>query len=456
MKNIFLTYVISLFGFSTQAQLTSSQITKIAKEAFIYGYPIVENYRIIYNSTQDKNYRQYAPFNSFFHARNVATPADTIFVAPNVETPYSYATLDVKDEPVILTIPEFESNRFIGVPFYDLYTHVIYTISPLNNGHSGGSFLIANEKWQGTIPKGVKKRINSETDLIYVLIRTQLFNSNDLDRVHQLQSQYKIQTLSEYLGKPAKKQIAIPFLKPLLPQNPYSKPDLDFFNVLNFALKFVNPHPSEIALMKKFASIGIIPGKQFQSKNNPNSKFLLEGIKQGQDSFMRYLPNIKSSSEIFGSREYLKNNYIGRAVGAWTGIYANEADVFLGIQGYERQSDGKPFSGSKKYQFTFKKDDYPPVSAFWSVTLYKLPSRLLYANEINRYAIQSTMVNNFKKNNDGSVTIYLQHESPGKELESNWLPCPDGLFTMAFRCYLPKEPLQKGTWLPPLVIQNDK
>lgn len=239
----------------------------------------------------------------------------------------------------------------------------------------------------------------------------------------------------------------------MAPQSPYSKPDLEFFNVLNLALQFTNPHHSERELLKRFERIGIVAGKKFETENNRYAKELLEGIKKAQGSFLAYLPKIKSSSEIFGSRTYLNNNYIARAVGAWTGIYANEADVFLGIQGYERQADGKPFNGSNQYTFTFEKDNYPPVEAFWSVTLYRLPSRLLYENEINRYAIQSTMTNDFKKNSDGSVTIYIQHESPGTELESNWLPCPSGLFTMAFRCYLPREDLRNGNWLPPKVIQ---
>jgi hypothetical protein len=453
VKFIFLFSLIHVLTPVVQAQLPAEEVTRIAEEAFVYGYPIVENYRVMYNSTQDKNYPQYAPFNVFYHARTVATPKDTLFVSPNVDTPYSYAVLNIKDEPVVLTIPECEEDRFIGVPFYDLYTHVIYTISPLNNGHSGGSFLIANEKWKGTLPRGVKKRINSETDLIYVLIRTQLFGNDDLDRVHTLQNRYKIQSLSQFLGKPANKISPIKFLQPLAPQSPFSKPDLEFFNVLSFALQFTNPHSSERELLKRFARIGIVAGKKFETENNLYANELLEGIKKAQSSFLAYLPKIKSSSEIFGSRTYLNNNYIARAVGAWTGIYANEADVFLGIQGYERQADGKPFNGSNQYTFTFEKDNYPPVEAFWSVTLYHLPSRLLFGNEINRYAIQSTMTNDFKKNPDGSVTIYVQHDSPGKDLESNWLPSPSGLFTMAFRCYLPREDLRNGSWLPPKVIQ---
>jgi hypothetical protein len=228
-----------------------------------------------------------------------------------------------------------------------------------------------------------------------------------------------------------------------------------FFNVLNFALTFCNPHPTETELLKRFAEIGVIAGKEFKLTESIKEEYLIEGIKAAQKSFITYLPNIKSSSEIFGSREYLKNNYLGRAIGAWTGIYANEADVFLGIQGFDRQSDGKPFSGANKYTVTFEKDNFPPVSAFWSITMYSLPKRFLYANKIDRYAVSSPMVEKLKKNSDGSVTIYIQHESPGKELESNWLPSPDDLFTMAFRCYLPQEKLRNGKWQPPQVIKTN-
>ena len=454
MKSNILLIFLLVISVSSAQQINKDSVIAIARDAFVYGYPIIENYRVMYQSTQDKTFAQYAPFNTFYHANNVATPEDTLFVSPNVDTPYSSAVIDVSCEPIVFTYPSTEDQRFIGVPFYDLYTHVIYTISPLNNGNNGGSFIIANEKWNGEVPKSIKKVIRSETDLVYTLIRTQLYNRDDLPNVHKLQSQYKLQTLSEYLGKekvncPEKK-----LLDPINPQSPTSEPDVHFFNVLNFALTFCNPHPSETELLKRFAEIGIIAGKEFKLTESIKEEYLIEGIKEAQKSFITYLPNIKSSSEIFGSREYLKNNYLGRAIGAWTGIYANEADVFLGIQGFDRQSDGKPFSGANKYTATFEKDNFPPVSAFWSITMYSLPKRFLYANKIERYAINSSMVEQLKKNSDGSVTIYIQHESPGKELESNWLPSPEDLFTMAFRCYLPQEKLRNGKWQPPEVIKT--
>lgn len=219
---------------------------------------------------------------------------------------------------------------------------------------------------------------------------------------------------------------------------------------------FTIPHASESLLMKRFAKIGIIPGKKFILTSPEFKASVEEGITEAQKEMVQYLPKIRSSSEIFGSRESLRNNYIGRAVGAWTGIYANSAEVFLGIAGVERQADGKPFSGVNNYTITFGKDDFPPVDAFWSITLYKLPSRLLYENPIQRYAINSPMVKDLVRNPDGSVSIYIQHESPGKALESNWLPCPEGNLTMAFRCYLPQEKLRKGAWSSPPVVSHPK
>jgi hypothetical protein len=436
-----------------QSSVADAEIKRIAKEAFIYGLPVVENYRVMYKSTHDRTFPQYAPFNTFYHAKNVATAKDTIFVAPNVDTPYSYAVLDVKEQPVVMTIPKVEKNRFIGVPFYDLYTHVIYTISPKNYIPKGGKFLITNSNWKGKTPKGITKVIVSETDLIYVLIRTQLFSKSDVNNVNKIQSQMKLETLSDYLGKKNSEPIAATkWIEPITNQSPYSEPNIEFFRVLNFALQFCSPHSSEKKLWNDFAKIGIVPGEQFSVQDSHTKELLLEGIKEAQKEMLEYLPKIKSSSEIFGSREYLKNNYKGRAVGAWTGIYANEADVFLGINGFERQSDGKPFDGKNNYSITFAKDDFPPVDAFWSITMYKLPSRFLYDNPLNRYCINSPMQGNLKKNKDGSVTIYIQHESPGKDLESNWLPCPKSLFFMACRCYMPKETLKNGTWKSPEVL----
>lgn len=444
--------LLTLCQCTPKKQLSSEVISEIAKEAYIYGYPVVENYRVMYHSTQDKDYPQYAPFNEFYYSRNVLTPKDTLFVSPNVDTPYSYAVLYIKDEPVVLTVPAHEKERFIGIPVYDLFTYVIYTISPKNMSEKGGHYMVAGTDWKGDVPEGIDHVIRCETELAYVLIRTQLFNMNDLPNVHKIQDGYKIQTLSQFTGKNPQTEAPEYLMPPLSPQSPTTQNETQFFDVLNFALKFVYPEPSENKLMKRFAEIGIVPGKKFEVPDSTFRKAVLDGMVAAQREMIEYLPKITSSAQIFGSRETLGDNYMGRAVGAWTGIYANSPEVFLGIAGVERQADGKPFSGENKYTLTFGKDDFPPVDAFWSITLYKLPSRSLYDNTINRYAINSPMINSLKRNMDGTTTIYIQHDSPGKEKESNWLPCPNGLFTMSFRCYMPKAELREGKWSSPPVL----
>ncbi|MBK9228621.1 MAG: DUF1254 domain-containing protein [Ignavibacteria bacterium] len=453
MKIKILSIVLLAFYVNANAMQSISRdsIIAVARDAYVYGYPLIENYRVIYNSTQNKNYATYAPFNTFYNAENVATPLDTLFVSPNVDTPYSYGVIDVRYEPVVITIPAFEKKRYIGVPLYDMYTHIIYTISPKNNGNEGGSFLLANMKWNGEIPAGIKKVIRTETDFVYTLIRTQLFGSDDLENVHKLQSQFKIQQLSEYLGKGKVIYPEPVLIKPIAAQTPFTKPTVEFFEILNFVLKYCDPHPDEANILKRFGEIGIEAGKPFAVKDKNTEEALIEGIMNGQQEFLNFLANLNSSKDLFGSREYLKQNYIGRAVGAWTGIYANEYDVFMGLPGFEKQSNGQPFSGKNKYTFTFEKGKLPPVDAFWSITLYKLPSRFLYANKINRYVINSPMVPGLKTNEDGSITIYIQNESPGAELESNWLPCPAGDFAMSFRTYLPREEIRDGSWQPPII-----
>jgi hypothetical protein len=166
---------------------------------------------------------------------------------------------------------------------------------------------------------------------------------------------------------------------------------------------------------------------------------------------LKKIGDIRSSAELFGTREQVGENYLARAVGAWVGIYANQPEEFLGLHGFDREADGEPFSGKFKYTFTFQKDSFPPVGAFWSVTLYHFPSRFMYANEINRHLVNKIMVSGMIRNPDSSVTVLVQHQSPGKWLEPNWLPCPEGPFTMAFRTYLPGEAIRNGSYQPPMV-----
>lgn len=289
-----------------------------------------------------------------------------------------------------------------------------------------------------------------ETDILYILVRTQLFAATDLNNVHALQQQYKLTPLAVSTNS-KQENFTVPPLPPITPQ---SQPDLRIFGLLNYLLGFCHPHTSETELLQRFSSIGIAAGKSFDVTDTTTKAALLKGIALGQQAMMQKLPSVKFAEELFGTREQLNNDYLGRAVGAWVGIYANQKEEFMGLQGFERQADGKPFVGTNKYTVTFKSGQLPPVDGFWSITLYALPTRFMYANTLNRNLINSAMLPNLKKNKDGSISLYIQHESPGADKESNWLPCPKTSFTMSFRTYLPKQPIRDGSWqIPPVVLQ---
>jgi hypothetical protein len=434
--------------------LSPDSVRAIARDAYIYGYPIVENYRIIYQSAQDTGFSKYAPFNTFYHEPDVAGPKDTLFVAPNGDTPYSYAVFDLRQGPVVIRIPAADHGRYFVFPLYDMFTHIIYSLSPRTVRPEGGRFLLASVDWKGKLPQGIDTVLRSETDFVYTIVRTQLFSRDDLTMVHKFQSQYRIESLAAFNGQAAP-AVGKGFTHlPLEPENPSTPAQLAFFDLLNSCLAFCHPHASETDLLKRFAQIGVIAGKPFVGGDSSFNASVLAGIADAKKAFTEKVPTVKYAAELFGTREQLKNDYLARGVGAWVGIYANQLEEFMGLQGYERQADGKPYDGHNQYTVTFKKDEFPPVGAFWSVTVYALPSRFMYANEINRNLISSSMLKELHWNADSSLTIYLQHTMPQGVHARNWLPVPLGPFTMAFRTYLPGEAIRSGKYRVPVPVMN--
>ena len=401
----------------------------------------------------DKNNPQYkGPFNSILNIARVFTPDDTAFVTPNSDTPYSFIGLDLRAEPIVITLPAIEKGRYFVFQLMDLYTFNFAYLGTRMTGNDGGDYLVAGPSWSGETPKGIKKVIRSETELVNVVGRTQLFNPADLDNVKKIQDGYKVRPLSAYVGKAAPTSPpAIDWIKPLAPaEQPKS---LEFFNQLSFALQFAEPpHPSEVELRRRFARIGIVPGRTFNVASlSPEIKAALEaGMIDGQKAIDEYRASLGGKSEdLFGTRAFLKGDYLRRAVGTQVGIGANSKEEAL-YPIYNKDSDGQPLDGvSGHYTLRFTGGQFPPVNAFWSLTMYNLPNQLLVKNPINRYLINSPMLPSLKRDADGGVTIYIQNESPGVDKESNWLPSPKGPFMMAMRYYWPKPELLRGEWKSP-------
>ena len=436
-----------------QTGISPAEARAIAKEAYIYGFPLVDNYRVEYAYFVDRTSPEFkAPWNHITNIPRVFTPADTAVQTPNSDTPYSWLGLDLRAEPIVLTLPPIEKERYFSVQLTDAYTFNFDYLGTRTTGNQGGSYAIAGPNWKGETPKGIKKVLRSETELIIVVYRTQLFNPGDIENVKKIQAGYKVEPLSAFLGTAAPKAApAIDFIKPLTPET--QKTSLEFFNILNFVLQFCPTDPSETELMARFAMIGVGAGKTFDpGKLSPEMKAAIE---QGRDdAWVAFAEGVKqlddgtlTSGDLFGTRQAMKNNYLYRWLGT-IGIYGNSRQEAL-YPIYRIDAEGQKLSGANRYSIRFAPGQLPPVNAFWSLTMYELPASLLVANPLNRYLINSPMLPQLKKDADGGVTLLIQNESPGTAEEANWLPAPKGPFAMYMRLYWPKEEATDGKWKAP-------
>src|SRR6202521_2600589 len=260
-----------------QSGVSPDEARAIAKEAYIYGCPVVDNYRIQYAHVVDTKNREYkAPWNHIWNSARLFSPADKAIQTANSDTLYSMVGADLRAEPIVLTVPAMEKDRYFSVQLIDYYTQNFDYIGTRTSGNGGGTFLLAGPNWKGETPKGIDKVFRSETELAFPGYRTQLFNPGDLDNVKKVRACYKVPRLSAFLGQPAPDAApAIDFIKPLTPAE--QRTSAEFFNILNFVLGVCPTVPSETALMKRFAKIGVGAGKTFDvAKLAPDTKTAIE------------------------------------------------------------------------------------------------------------------------------------------------------------------------------------
>lgn len=438
------------------ANLTQETARGIAKEAYIYGFPLVDSYRIQYSYFVDRDDPEYkAPWNQLYNVARVYTPDDKSIQTPNSDTPYSFLGADLRAEPLVLSVPAIDKERYYSLQFIDTYTYDFDYVGSRATGHDAGDFLLAGPHWQGETPAGIKGVIRSETDLVFVLYRTQLFGPDDIDNVKAIQAGYKVQPLSAFLNQPRPAAApAIDFPKPLSAEAERSDPG--FYALLNFILQFGPIHPSEAEMMARFGRLGIGPGGSFDAKALPAP--ILEAVKAGMadaweafavDKATQLDTGKKSSANGFGTRAFLGDRYLDRMSAAVLGIYGNAKDEAL-YPVYFVDANGRKLDGaSTRYTVRIAPDGLPPVNAFWSLTLYELPASLLSANALNRYLINSPMLPGLKRDADGGITLHIQHEPPGADREANWLPAPAAPFFLVLRLYWPGPAALNGDWTAP-------
>jgi hypothetical protein len=362
----------------------------------------------------------------------------------------------------VLSVPAVEKPRYYAVMLEDGNTFVYGYIGSRATGNDAGDYMVVGPDWNGTTPPGIKKVFQSTTQFSLAGYRTQLFNPADMDNVKNIQASYKVQTLSAYLKQPA------PPASPAVafPEIDKEMVKTNFFEYLDFSLQFAPAGPEEKEIRTKLARIGVGPGKTFDFKDLPLTHKLEIGLgmKDGEAKVDKYLSDEQKIingwkiSSLFGDRAFFHGDWLLRAAGAKGGIYGNIAEEAT-YPFTKTLANGEALDGSKyNYTLTFAAGQFPPVNAFWSVTMYDTKTQLLIENPINRYLINSPMLPGLKKNADGSVTLYIQNKTPGADKEANWLPAPNGEIYLVMRLYWPKAeppsilPPGSGTWQPPAVV----
>jgi hypothetical protein len=434
----------------------------IAEAAYIYGLPIVMNYGVMYEYAVDRTSGQFkAPFNQIKNEPNVFTYKDTAIPTPNSDTPYSFVWMDLRAEPIILSVPAVDPKRYYSVMLCDGNTYNYGYIGTRATGSDAGDYMVVGPDWKGATPSGIKNVFRSSTQFSVAGYRTQLFDPGDLDGVKEVQGGYKVQTLSAYLNQPPPPPApAIDF-----PRFDKELVKTEFFNYLDFALQFAPAEPNETGIRAQLARIGIGPGKtlDFKDLSLEDKLEIGLGMKEGERKVEEAVANAGKAingwrvSGLPGDSAHYNGDWLKRAAAAKAGIYGNDpAEATYPIT--RTDGDGQTLDGSQhNYTVTFPKGRQPPVNAFWSLTMYDGKTQFLIQNPINRYLINSPMIPAMKTSADGSLTLYIQNKSPGADKEANWLPAPNGPIYLVMRLYWPKTappsilPAGDGSWKPPPV-----
>jgi hypothetical protein len=435
----------------------------LGADAYVYGYPLVTmemTRRVMSNVATVEAMR--GPMGQFINAREYPSAAFRDVTAPNADTLYSSAWLDLSKEPYVLSIPD-EGDRYYLLPMLSGWTDVFQVPGRRTTGDKAQTYAITGPGWKGDLPEGVKE-YKSPTSIVWILGRTYCTGTpEDYKAVHAIQDKYKVVPLSAY-GKdytpPAGKvDPAVDMKTPVREQVNKMKAG-DYFKLLAALMKDNPPASADAPMVAKLAKIGIVPGQEFDtSKLDAAAQKGLESAPAA--GVKKIVAHMKDGGKVVNGWVFPSpagvygTDYLQRATVAYFGLGCNRTKDAV-YPTSEADPDGKPYDGMNSYTLTFPKGQLPPVDGFWSLTMYDA-EYFFVDNPLNRYTLSAR--NKLKENDDGSVTLYLQNKSPGEDKESNWLPAPGGKFVLMMRLYWPKEKapsILDGTWKTPPVIMAAK
>jgi hypothetical protein len=464
MKRAVLVFLVCGLTAATSAVAqapSNEQAYEIARDAYVYAYPIVTmdvSLRQSTNVPDAKTIPLRAPINQFAHARNYPRAEDRDVVRYNFDTLYSPAWLDLGPEPIVLSVPD-TAGRYYLLPMLDMWTDVFSVVGSRTTGTKAGNFVLVGPGWSGSLPDGMTK-ISAPTRTIWILGRTQTNGPADYENVHKVQDGYKLTPLSEWGTS-----YASPSSAPTNPAIDNKTPPLVQVNRMDGVTvlsRFVElaannpPHSNDYPILFRMKQIGLEPGKPFDaSKLDP---MLIQTINAAAKDALTDLEQSGKSGAGIGLHVngwFYQTSTVGtygtayklRGMATLIGLGVNLPEDAIYPASFV-DGEGKPYSGANRYVLRFEKGKFPPANAFWSVTLYNKDG-FQAPNALNRFALGDR--DKLKFNGDGSLDIYIQNETPGADKESNWLPSPAGEFNLAMRLYSPKRDAVDGTWTPPPV-----
>lgn len=438
----------------------TDEIYAVAKEAYFYAYPIVSmdtTMRQVTNVPDANSINMRAPLNQFAHVRSYPRAEEKDVVRFNFDTLYSFAWLDLSQEPVILSVPDTQ-GRYYLLPMLDMWTDVFAVVGSRTTGTKASNYAIVSPGWHGTLPEGVTQ-IVAPTSTLWILGRTQTNGPSDYANVHKIQDGYKLTPLSKWEAQ-GEKDYTPPTNVPTDPTIDNATPPLVQVNQLDGVAMLTRladlmtkhpPHPNDYPILFRLRAFGIELGKPFDAQLlDPET---IEIINRAAKDALIEMPAAMRKAGAF-----INGWNIGtETMGTYGTSYKRRAFVALGGLGCNLPEDavyptafvdgeGHPLSGANQYVLHFEKGKTPPANAFWSITMYDKEG-FQVPNPIDRFAIGDR--DNLTFNPDGSLDLYVQAESPGKDKETNWLPAPQGLFEPTMRLYSPRPEVLDLTWAPP-------
>lgn len=442
----------------TSAAITEAEAYDIASEAYVYLYPLVTmdvTRRVLTNLEPGKK-PGIGPVNAFHHLRAYPTADFKEVVRPNFDTLYSIAWLDLRREPMVVSAPD-TSGRYYLLPMLDMWTDAFAVPGKRTSGTRAGSFAVVPPGWTGRLPDGLE-RIDAPTPGVWIIGRTQTNGPSDYEAVHGVQDGYTITPVSQW-GKPAVAPAAFvsdPSVDMKTPpfEQVNSMPGAKYFAYAAELMKTNSPHVSDWSIVARMKRLGLVPGKSFDAAQlAPAVRTAID--RAATDSLKAMYAEIPTLGRVVNGWQMntdtmgvYGNHYLKRAIIALVGLGANQPEDAI-YPLLMADADGNTLVGEASYVVHFAKDQLPPVGAFWSITMYDADGYPV-ANVLDRFAIGDRDA--LLYNTDGSLDLFLQHESPGKAREPNWLPSPaSGVLGVTMRLYAPKPQALDGRWNPPPV-----